>query len=142
VPYFISNSTILQYEKHESKEKLSLTDIISTCFASKKMHIRLYFKVIPFNHQEESDSEKQETHTRKRSNMDETTISQFYDSTKHKQMVESDLQYFEIEFKTVNVDGDTSYLIMIKDISSIIKSQQKLSDDMYQDAIESNYSHE
>jgi hypothetical protein len=34
------------------------------------------------------------------------------------------------------------YLIMVKDLTNIIKSQQKVSDDMYQDAIESNYSHE
>ena len=31
---------------------------------------------------------------------------------------------------------------MIRDITNIIKSQQKLSDEMYQDAIEQNYSHE
>jgi hypothetical protein len=31
---------------------------------------------------------------------------------------------------------------MVRDITNIIKSQQKLSDDMYQDAIEQNYSHE
>ena len=38
--------------------------------------------------------------------------------------------------------GEKHYLIMVRDLTSIIKSQQKLSDDMYQDAIESNYSHE
>ena len=31
---------------------------------------------------------------------------------------------------------NTLYIVLIKDITSIIKSQQKLSDELYQDAIE------
>ena len=34
------------------------------------------------------------------------------------------------------------HFFMIRDITNIVKSQQKLSDEMYQDAIEQNYSHE
>lgn len=34
------------------------------------------------------------------------------------------------------------HFVMIRDITNIVKSQQKLSDEMYQDAIEQNYSHE
>jgi hypothetical protein len=34
------------------------------------------------------------------------------------------------------------HFIVIRDITNVINSQQKLSDDMYQDAIEQNYSHE
>ena len=33
-------------------------------------------------------------------------------------------------------------MFTIKDISTIIKNQQKVSDDIYLDAIEANYSHE
>lgn len=40
------------------------------------------------------------------------------------------------------IKGEMYYLIMVRDLTSVIKSQQKLSDKMYQDAIESNYSHE
>ena len=47
-----------------------------------------------------------------------------------------------MEFKQITMKGEKHYLIMVRDLTSIIKSQQKLSDDMYQDAIESNYSHE
>ena len=32
--------------------------------------------------------------------------------------------------------------IVVKDITSILKAQQEIIDEMYQDAIESNYSHE
>ena len=67
---------------------------------------------------------------------------QNYPSRAQMQKFENDIQYFEVEIKQVHVKGEMSFLIMVKDLTSIIKSQQRLSDDMYQDAIESNYSHE
>ena len=58
------------------------------------------------------------------------------------QDLENHIQYFEVELKQILIKGEKYYLITVNDLTSIIKSQQKLSDDMYQDAIESNYSHE
>ena len=39
-------------------------------------------------------------------------------------------------------NGDELNMLTIKNITQIIKQQQMLSDSMYQDAIEANYSHE
>jgi signal transduction histidine kinase len=55
---------------------------------------------------------------------------------------ENDFQYFEFELKKLDQTTEQLKLIVIRDVSSIIKNQQRLSDLMYRDAIEANYSHE
>lgn len=47
------------------------------------------------------------------------------------QELESHIQYFEVELKQIVIKGEKHYLITVNDLTSIIKSQQKLSDDMY-----------
>ena len=79
-------------------------------------------------------------------------MKQFYEGTdgktkqissqKQRQMYENQIQYFEIELKAIGENKDSNFLIIVRDLTSVIRSQQKLSDKMYQDAIESNYSHE
>ena len=46
-PYFISNTTILQYENQDSSKKLSIMDIVETFFLTKKVATKLYFKILP-----------------------------------------------------------------------------------------------
>ena len=55
--------------------------------------------------------------------------------------------YLEFEMKRLAREESKEELaeyvvLVIRDITNIIKSQQRLSDEMYQDAIEANYSHE
>lgn len=55
-------------------------------------------------------------------------------------------QYFLVEL--VNIisphieQGEKVISVMIKEITELVKEQQNLCDEMYQDAIECNYSHE
>ena len=46
-PYFISNTTILQYENQDLNKKLSIMDIVETFFLTKKVATKLYFKIQP-----------------------------------------------------------------------------------------------
>ena len=70
---------------------------------------------------------------------------------------QEDFQYFMFEMKRYHfpgdlidlsrckagfTNGDLLSMLTIKNITSIIKQQQLISDEMYQDAIEANYSHE
>ena len=56
--------------------------------------------------------------------------------------------YFEFEiqqikdFKTKNIFQNELTLLEIKDVSQIVNFQMKLSDMIYQEAIENNFSHE
>lgn len=36
---------------------------------------------------------------------------------------ENQIQYFEIEFKQIQMKGEKYYLVMVRDLTSIIKSQ-------------------
>jgi len=66
---------------------------------------------------------------------------------KEKEVVE---QYFMVECVNVNMiemhnkfeQGEKVVSLIIEDITELVKEQQNLSDEMYQDAIECNYSHE
>jgi hypothetical protein len=66
---------------------------------------------------------------------------------KEKEVVE---QYFMVECVNVNMiemhntfeQGEKFVSLIIEDITELVKEQQNLSDEMYQDAIECNYSHE
>ena len=56
IPYFISNSTIMEFEKQKANSKLSLMDIMNTFFNSKKLTSKFYFKVLDMEENEiESD---------------------------------------------------------------------------------------
>mgnify|MGYP006893264800 CR=1 FL=1 len=52
------------------------------------------------------------------------------------------MQYFEFDLKQVKIQSQALTIITIKDITGILKAQQDIIDEMYQDAIECNYSHE
>ena len=55
----------------------------------------------------------------------------------------SNIQYFEINFSKIKMpDFREAILLDIKDITAAIQKQQKKSDELYQDAIEANFSHE
>ena len=45
-PYFISNSTILEYQN--CQQKLSILEIVSKYFHQKQQSSKLYFKVMPY----------------------------------------------------------------------------------------------
>ena len=57
IPYFISNGTIMEFEKLEANVKLSLMDIINAFFDSRKQNSKFYFKVLDIEDDEESDSD-------------------------------------------------------------------------------------
>jgi hypothetical protein len=52
--------------------------------------------------------------------------------------MDEDSLYYELEIEVC----DDQIQVCIRDITQIVRAQQKLSDKMYQDAIEANYSHE
>ena len=58
--------------------------------------------------------------------------------------MDNDSMYFEFKFKHFKNESSekTQFILIIRDITSIIRSQQKMTDKLYQDAIEANYSHE
>ena len=52
-------------------------------------------------------------------------------------------QYYEFELKKIKKCHNRNvFVLQVKDVSNILKYQQKMIDSMYQDAIENNYSHE
>ena len=56
---------------------------------------------------------------------------------------EDNFKYYEFEIEQIRSEDGTSIMaINIRDITSILKAQQDIIDEIYQDAIESNYSHE
>lgn len=55
IPYYISNNTIIEFEKWDANSKLSLMDIIQTYFNSKKVSSKYYFKVLDLEDEENSD---------------------------------------------------------------------------------------
>jgi hypothetical protein len=73
VPYFISNSTILQYEQ-QSNIRISLIEIITTYFESKNQTTKLYFKVLPLPEDDDS-SESSIIHKRRRSNINDDRMA-------------------------------------------------------------------
>lgn len=58
----------------------------------------------------------------------------------------NDVQYFEFDLKKVSlrVENKARELILVKveSVTRMLKQQQKLCDQIYQEAIEANYSHE
>lgn len=60
--------------------------------------------------------------------------------------MDEDSLYFEFEIKFVtatNKNADFKEIVLqVREITQIVRSQQRFSDKIYQDAIESNYSHE
>ena len=53
--------------------------------------------------------------------------------------MDEDQIYFEFE---VSFLDPHRIILFVREITQIVRSQQKLSDKMYQDAVEANYSHE
>ena len=59
--------------------------------------------------------------------------------------MDEDSLYFEFELKLINSKDESEeelLLLKIKDITKIVRMQQKQSNKIYEDAIEANYSHE
>ena len=59
--------------------------------------------------------------------------------------MDEDSKYFEIRIQTLSAKtrkGDQEIILVIKDVTNIIRNQQKISDKIYQESIEANYSHE
>ena len=59
--------------------------------------------------------------------------------------MDDDSQYYRFQLQSVqDCDNINEHHIVleINDITLIVRSQKKMSDKMYQDAIETNYSHE
>ena len=57
----------------------------------------------------------------------------------------ADFEYFEIEIRRLErqtADAVSAAQISVRNISGVIQNQQSLSDKLYQDAIEANFSHE
>ena len=59
-----------------------------------------------------------------------------------KSLAEYEFLYYEIKLRVLHVNEEQFYILNVNNITHIIKQQQKLSDCMYQEAIEANYSHE
>mmetsp|Transcript_3816 Transcript_3816/g.5773 ORF Transcript_3816/g.5773 Transcript_3816/m.5773 type:complete len:97 (-) Transcript_3816:3069-3359(-) len=61
--------------------------------------------------------------------------------------MDQDTKYYEVSFRTLTSQDmrcrqEQEILMVIKDITVIVREQMKLSDHMYQESIEANYSHE
>ena len=64
-----------------------------------------------------------------------------------KNLIETDCQYFEIQLQKIELSESNRRVgqfvkFSLRNITAIIKNQQKQSDRIYQDAIEANFSHE
>ena len=70
------------------------------------------------------------------------TMDPFYPNHSKKSDNEANFFYFEFELKKFEKTKDKLKMIVIRDVSKIIKNQQSLCDQMYSDSIEANYSHE
>ena len=70
-----------------------------------------------------------------------------YGSSKEDQKIFlQEIEYFQFELKKIHVQlngkQETVLLVFCESLSTVLKQQQKKSDEMYQEAIEANYSHE
>lgn len=165
-PFLLTNSMIVQFNKHPEKELLSIRDIMKTFIQTNNKEARYYFKVFQFA-QDQTDPSKSSDfqgylHTGTDIRRKDFSIgSELNTKRRGKQALsENDIGkefYFEFEFKNtsfpsdiVNIEDcnqkftfeDKLHSLTVKDITQIIKNQQKLSDRIYQEAIEANYSHE
>ena len=57
-------------------------------------------------------------------------------------MERENCKYVEIELRQMDEEDGQQILVVVRDLSRILKSQQRKIDDNYQEAIEANYSHE
>jgi hypothetical protein len=77
-PYFISNTTILQYENQDVNKKLSLLEIITTYHQANKLQTKLFFKVQKEDIKR-SSSWSDNTSNSEQEDNEATTLDQFYD---------------------------------------------------------------
>ena len=131
-PHLITNSTVLHFQKfHDDDLKVSLLDIISVFTQSQKDFSSYFFKCEAANQNSRKNSDS-EIQNLKRKGLLKTEALE--------------TQYFAIEIKqielTVKEQPKRMHLMTIHPITEILKKQQKKCDELYQEAIEANYSHE
>ena len=147
-------------------------EIIETFYKQKKTQTKLYFKVKERGSEPKSPinliEAPKDIETGRKSSFKVKSMDSFRNGTPRMNKIESfriikgetgallpgpqaetiepgeNEQYIELFLKRVEMQDmeEIQLLISLNDITMIIQNQQKLSDKMYQDAIEANYSHE
>ena len=136
-------------------------DIVETLYKNQMKLNKLYFKFemrdLKKQKMKRSD-EKDIPIINENKNEDNETLAPFYDENviKSQKDIDQTYKYYEIEMITTNKNNEknssgyivsnsnnkNTLIIILRDISNVINNQQRLSDQIYQDAIERNYSHE
>ena len=137
-PHLISNATNLTFQKFiNQKDLVSLAKVIQTFHRNNKKQAKYFFKFDPDENQEfyensaQARPQHQSRHPRKQ-------ISH--------RLLEAETKYFEFKIKRITFEVRSKpqdlLLMQVKQVTKLLKSQQRLSDEIYQEAIEANYSHE
>ena len=157
-PYFINNRTKIQFKNSKkASNKQSLADIFRLHCQQNLGDLTLYFKSYAFNRGNTKlgrnhSCEFQANQIKKNKNLMKACSVEMnkLNLASHNEDFEfnncADIEYFEIQIRKVAIPGLQQPIhcmqFAINNITTLIKNQQKLSDDIYQDAIEANFSHE
>ena len=145
-PHFISNLTRLDFAGHSEDKLLSMKDIMAVFESQNQASGKYFFKC---------DNLKQQKQDRLPNIHHLQSCAQFKSErnlrSSSKKLVfdmnqQRKVNYLSVEFRKIklSVDGKDCFFLMalIENLTPILSQQQSLSDEMYQEAIESNYSHE
>ena len=134
-PYLISNSTILQFSDRQH-DMLSLEDVLGAFLsASTSKRTKYYFRY----ESSMSDFFMQMSEISGNSQvLRGSSISSFKDKA---QLVYIEVVITKHELVVNNLE-ETYLMLVVNPITQMICHQQRISDEMYQEAIEANYSHE
>ena len=159
----ISNTMILNFQNDRCNQLLSIKEIMRLFLSSAKRHGKYYFKIFQKNLWNSSMGtalSPDRPSISNNLNRYGTTDSEVNQLGKKAISASNEIGsefYYEFEFRNIKfpnehtklsscnyyfTDSDELCLMTIRDITQIIKNQQRISDRMYQDAIEANYSHE
>ena len=145
-PHLISNNTVLNFQEFEEDGHLvSLIDIFRVFDEHNKQNAKFYFKFDPEEYQNQLNAGKIQTQLQQEQSVFGAQNAEG-ESNKHRRIRGKETEYFQFEMKRfrVLVDGKNETILMVfsQSLSTVLKQQQKKSDEMYQEAIEANYSHE
>ena len=146
-PYPISNRTKIFF-KDDIKKPQSLMAIIRQYKHENSADLCLYFKSARVGIAQGSCCEINKTKALRKIKR----VASEYEYRKDEpekccdciEMVDwSSIQYFEFNFSKIKTPNNIEAILLdIKNITAAIQNQQKKSDELYQDAIEANFSHE
>ena len=158
-PYQISNQT---YVSFKTMELVSLIDIMHKFSTSDLAEAKFYFEVVPTESEQSSnvvfndrsiDEQLNNTSRYQQIGSSAGRLSLFGSSMETINKKDSSAKYIEVELRQIALVDDQSsasnqrqarqpILVVVRNLSKILMTQQKKIDEMYQEAIEKNYSHE